>query len=59
MKLADNIVIDYNDHTISIDGEVFPYYVANDPKPTVKLGRGGEVSELSITILADKIEVRR
>lgn len=59
MRVANQIVVDYHDHTIRIDGEVFPYYVTNRPEPAVTLGEDGKTSILTISIPAYDIEVRR
>ena len=53
-RLAREIVVNHTDHTVHIDGELFPYFLAPTPRVVVPVHG---VHALVLCILADSLAV--
>ena len=54
-KIAHDVVLDYRDESITIDGIPFPFYV--EPDPEVSVAGEGTIGVLHIGVLASNLTV--
>lgn len=56
---APHVVVNYDDHTVRMDGEYFPWFISADAEADMVVDEGGEytVPSLRLTILAESLKI--